>query len=1055
MKKPISFRIHLAISAIALPAATILSLAPVTATAQVTTSRLRGVVTDAVGDPLVGATVVIDHSGGKIKKTAITNDNGSFSFTGLIVGGPYNLQVSSPGKVTGKQSGLSLKAGSNPLLNLSLSDQAVERIEVSGARVSPSLRGTLFDTQDIDNTPSQTGDLKDIIRRDPNAYVEGNSLFIGGNNNRFNSVTIDGIRQDDDFGLNASGYPTQRSPIALKTIEELSVNQSPFDVRYGNFLGGNVNVVTKSGTNDVEGSVYIAHKNDKWVGKKTKDQSVASDFDLSRMGFTLGGPILEDKLHYFVAVEGLRSSSPSRSGVSGSGADLEAEEVFASDVLTVQQISRDVYGFDAGTVGQPLEENDLKFLAKIDYQINDDHRLETKYQRSAGNNINATGVRDDRLPLTSNWYERKDSLETLSLRLFSDVTENLSTKLEASIKKVKTRQDPLNGNGFMQADVTTPNGATVRIGPDEFRHANELDNDTIHFAAEGNYLLGSHLITAAIEHDQYDINNLFGPTSNGVATYDSFEDFAAREPSELEYQNAVTNNIDDVRAKWGYDVTTLMLQDEYQITDAVVTRYGVRAETYSSRGSIAYNQNFSDRYGFSNTSDLDGKQNILPRFDITYQPSRKISLKTGMGLFGGGTPNVWISNNYSNDGITSNDVSTDSASGFDGRNIPEDLANQLQAGDGSTNALDPDFKLPQSFKFNTSAMYNFDLRSLGKNYQLEFNYTYSKVKHGLLWKDLARNLDSVDNNQPNAVGPDGRAIYDTTPEDSDDEGSFNSSRRTDMLMTNTDKGFGHTASVKLSKRFESGFNITGSYAWQRVQDIIPGNSSRAVSNYGQVAVGRDPNNPDLATSNYERKHRFMITADYSKDFIGDLLTTVSLFLERRSGQPYSYTFGGNSRNLSRLFGEPSEFSRRNRMLLYVPKGDGSDVIYADGFDVDEFNAYLAKNGLDKYRGKIAPRNAFSGDWTDNMDLRLSQELPAYNDDHRARFVLDIENVPNLLNKKWGQVRNPDFPYTKNIVDVSYDQTTGKYIYSNLDTSPDDVNSLQSVWQMSMALYYYF
>ena len=224
-----------------------------TASAQVTNSRIRGTVTDATGSFVSGATVSITHSKGMIRKVGETNDEGVFAFTGLKVGGPYTIKVSSAAYRSQTLEGLSLKAGSNPPLGITLQITEVEKITVTAGRVAPSLDGKLYDSLDVANQPSVGGDLKDVIRLSADAYVDGDSLSIGGNNTRFNSITVDGIRQDDDFGLNYSGYPTQRSPISLGSVEELSVNQTPFDVRYGNFLGGNVNVVTKSGSNEVEG----------------------------------------------------------------------------------------------------------------------------------------------------------------------------------------------------------------------------------------------------------------------------------------------------------------------------------------------------------------------------------------------------------------------------------------------------------------------------------------------------------------------------------------------------------------------------------------------------------------------------------------------------------------------------------------------------------------------------------------------------------------------------------------------------------------------------------
>jgi hypothetical protein len=294
---------------------------------------------------------------------------------------------------------------------------------------------------------------------------------------------------------------------------------------------------------------------------------------------------------------------------------------------------------------------------------------------------------------------------------------------------------------------------------------------------------------------------------------------------------------------------------------------------------------------------------------------------------------------------------------------------------------------------------------------------------------------------------------------------FNPRRGYDMLLTNTRRGYGHSASVSLQKGFDFGLFVFGSYAYQNVQEVSPATSSRSVSNYALHAV-TDPNNPDLAISNYERKHRFTFAAEYSYPIVSyftdekpwkNMKTSLGLFIETRSGQPYSWTFADSNfgDNLARIFGEEREFSRRNHQLFYVPKGDDSDVIL-NGIDPADFNKFLKDTGLEKYRGRIVPRNAFHSDWFSKWDVRVTQDIPNPVDGHRAQFVIDIENVGNMLNSNWGRVTSVPFPYMAPAVDLSYDQATGRYIYTNLrGTNPNSVDILASIWRMSVGLIYDF
>jgi len=1024
--------------------------------AQMTSASYRGTVLDADGKPVAEAEVVLELPAAQVRKQALTTTNGQFAFTGLRVGGPYTLKASKEGMQDTIRGDIQLNAGNNTGDVFTLGKAEV--MKVTGAREMQTSSRSSFFGSDIRSAPSVRQDIKDIIRRAPDAVVDNGRLSVGGSNNRFNSITVDGMRQDDSFGLNSNGYPTQRSPISLQAIQEISVERSPFDVRYGNFLGGGINVVTKSGTDDYEASVYVTRQTDGLTGKKTKDRSFKSDFEENRLGLTLSGPIIKEKLHFFANIEGLTSTSPSSVGALGSGAPYQVERVTVDDVAQVQEIANRVYGFDAGVPAKSQKEEDLKGLLKLDYTINSDNRLEFKYQRSQGNNVSSGSANERNLYLTSYSYNKTDAMDNTSLRLFSDWSDALSTKVEISNKKVTTVQEPLNGNGFMEAEIKTPATGSIFLGPDRFRHKNELENSSNLIAAEANYLVDEHLITGGVQVEQIDIFNLFVPSSNGVVTYDTIAAFEAKTPSRFVYNNAVSNNANDLAADWGYNVSTVFLQDEWQLTPRLTARGGIRAELYSAKGDIERNENFVNRYGFSNTEDISGKQTLLPRLALAYKANDDLRFRGGFGLFGGGTPGVWISNSYTNDGVSQDDVTVTNAAtmaGFDGRNIPDSIKSQLITGDGNVDALDPNFKIPQSYKFQTGLDYKFDIPEVIDDVMFDLNYTYTRTRYGLLWKDLRRDNASFQNNLPTATGPDGRAIYDTSPATNTAGQEFNISRGYDMLMTNTDKGYGHTASMSLYKRFNNGWNVSTSYAWQDVQDVNPGTSSTSTSNYGIVPIQFDPNNPGLDRSIYETKHRILLSTGYETSFFDDLMSSVNFFFERRSGQPYSFTMGGQRDTLARMYGESSTFSSRNRMLFYVPKGDGSDVVL-DGIDEADFNAFLNKYGLDKYRGKIAPRNAFFSDWVQKLDMRLSQELPGYGDTGRARLAIDVENFPNFLNKKWGQVKQVDFPYMAAVADVSYDAATNRYIYSKLrSTTPDSIRLLESVWKMQVAVYYDF
>jgi hypothetical protein len=1047
------------------------------AAAQVTTANLRGTVQSADDKlPMAEVELTLLHIPSGTRQTAKSNSDGGYAFTNLRIGGPYQLTAEPIGFHPVLIENIFLTAGKTRDVPIEIQLQT-EVIEVRGTAVPRNTSGrTVVSANEINSLPSVGRDPRDLVRRNPEASVEGTdrTLSVGGANSRYNSVTIDGVRQDDDFGLNTSGYPTRRSPIALGAIEELAIESAPFDVRYGKFLGGNVNIVTKSGTNDFHGQVIGTYSSDKLLGDEANGApDLKLDFSEYRYGATVGGPIVKDRLHFLASVEGLRATRPVSAGPLDSGATNVTTRVTQDEMARAQQIARDVYGFDAGEPARNLDENDLKLLGKLDWTIDRRHRVSATYQRTAGNQLQAVTASDTSLPLSSNWYDARDTLNTISGHLFSKWSDKLSTELEVSGKLVSSRVPPLSGNGFMQATIVTDKGTAstaddgrIVLGPDEFRHANELDNNVLHTKAEANYLTGPHLFTGGVEYEDLSVRNLFVAASRGVVEYANLDRFEAMMPRQIRYSNAVTNNAEDGAADFSVGTATVYAQDQFKLTPDITVQGGVRFEVYHTDDEITRNPNFIARNGFANTSTLDGRSLLMPRLGVSYLPFDQLNLRAGAGLYSGGTPTVWMSNNYSNDGVRLSTVtSTDPAilAGFDGRNIPQALKDQVAAGNGNVDALDPDFKLPSVWKLSTGADYALDIPGVGtygKGIELKVNYTFSKARNAVIWQDLRRNSSRLPgatgaNNLPVGETQDGRPRY---------ADAFNVNRGYDMLLTNTTRGYGHVASIVVQKGFPFGLFVSGSYAYQNVKEVNPGTSSRSVSNYGLAAVV-NPDYPALATSNYERKHHLTGVVEFSRAVVGDLVksrpwkdmkTSFGLFVESRSGQPFSYTFADGNRGttLGKLFGEELTFASRNRQLFYVPRDD-SDVILM-GIDPTDFNTYLKKTGLEKYRGQIAPRNAFHSPWIHRFDVRIAQDLPNPLKGQRARLVLDIENVGNLLNSNWGRQQSAPFPFMVSSVDVSYDAASGKYVYQNLRLPYGNrIDVLASVWRMSLGFMYDF
>ena len=1006
---------------------------------------------------MLAVTVTIhDDSTGSIKDS-VTNDDGEYAFTGLQVGGPYRLTAEMEGFQKVEIKGIFLSAGKTRDIDVQMKLQA-ETIEISGTAVARNTSNkTIITSQEIEELPSISRDPRDLVRRTPEASVEGSdhTMSIGGMNTRFNSITVDGVREDDDFGLNSSGYPTRRSPIAMNAIQEMTVESAPFDVRYSKFMGGNVNIITKSGTNDFHGQLLTTYSSDALLGNKIGGQTVTGvKFSEVRYGAALGGPILENKAHFFVSIEGLSAESPVSNGPAGSGAVNISSKVTQDDLAMAQDIAKRVYGFDAGVPNHPLDETDFKIFAKGDYQPANNQRLVFSYQRTAGTQDTSSSSTDQTLTLSSNWYNEADTLNAFTARLYSDWSDKLSSQVTLDGKLVSSRPNPLNGNGFMAAQIRTASGGTITLGPDDFRHTNRLDNDVLHAKAEANYLEGKNLITGGLEYELLHIDNLFIADTNGGAIYPSLAAFEAMQPTSITYSASVDGKPEDASANWSSGLLSAYAQDQLKISDQLTVQGGFRVETYITGDKIAVNDNFVGRYGFSNTATMDGRSILMPRVGVTYLPLDDLNLRAGFGLYSGGSPNVWVSNGYSNDGVRiasafSQDPNV--VNGFDGRHVPQGLVDMIKQGNGNVDVLDPNFKIPSAWKLGLGADYAFLKGAL-----LKLSYTFTKTKEGVNWIDLRRNAAFINFNQPVGETVDGRPLYDP---------NFNVHRGYDMELTNTEAGYGHVATLSLEKSFPFGLYIVGTYAFEHVLEVNPANSSRSVSNYAYVAVV-DPNNPTDAISNYEREHRFTLAIDFSKPIIAeftdsspwkDMKTTIGVFAEARSGQPYSWTFGDSSfgQSVGKIFGEDTNFSSKYNELFYVPKGDGSDVIL-NNIDQATFDKWLKDTGLDKYRGQIVPRNAFTSPWYKRVDMRLAQDLPNPFHGQRLRAMIDIQNLGNLIDHNWGRSQLAPFPYAMPAVDVGIDQPTGKYVYSNLrPANPFVTDVLASVWRIGVGLMYDF
>jgi len=1061
----------MAVSAIALSVAGI-------ASAQVTTSSIRGQVSDADGGAVSGATVVITHTPSGTVSAAVSGANGTFSSRGLRVGGPYTVEVTGADFTPVTVTDIFIALDQTYPLNLTVSGaRTLDTVVVTGSQLQSGFSSqgltTSLGLEALNEVVTIDRDITDAAELDPFASVNVQSggakeLTIAGANNRFNSLTIDGVALNDRFGLNANGYPTQRSPISFDAIQSLSVETAPFDTEYNGFTGGTINAVTKSGANEFHGSAFYFKTDDSMAGSKIGDRKVDRSFEEKTYGGTFGGPIIKDKLFFFLSYDKYEEAAALNRGPTGSGA-VNIEDVTPADVAEISDIMSTVYGFDVGDFGggvPPVE--DEKILGSIDWNITNDHRAKFTYIKTEGASITEQNgnnfLQGADLAYPSSWYNNSEKLESYIGHLYSDWTPNFSTEVKIAKTTQASGADSLNGAEFFLGSVETSTGTVIAFGPDRFRHGNELDQEFMQYKLKAEYLLGDHTLKAGFEREEVDVDNLFAQNSEGTYAFASIDDLRNQLAYRVSYANAITNDENDLRAIWGYNYNSVYAQDTWDIRDDLSLLFGLRYDYYESKGEIRENQNFIDRYGFSNTNDLDGLNVFLPRFSFKWDASDDITVRGGLGKFSGGAPSVWVSNSYSNDGVINGEVFEGSSSGpsiiavpntpdpDSGNYIPANLLDQLAntSPDGSVNALDNSFEIPSTWKANLGVAVN-----APGNWLLTADVLYNKLENAPYWYDATCG-------DPVSAAPDGRPVY-----------SCGGAPQA-ILVGSVDKGNSLLWAVTASNDWETAIgdiDLFTSYTHADVNDIGMGTSSTATSNYSDTAR-YSYQNPRTGTSNFEVEHQFKMRLNWEKEFFRDYATKASLFATRRSGQPYSYTFNTTGRN--DVFGINESSADDAGATFYVPSGFDDPLFSANSFGGDvnlqqDFFSYIATSELNEYKGGIAPRNGDNSRWSTIVDLRLQQELPGAMKNHRTFLFLDIENLGNLIDSNAGRIERTRYEYKRLVSAATIEN--GQYVYgfpgldgiwgtgdrdeSTFSTSKNSEILNQSLWQVQIGVKYEF
>lgn len=1017
------------------------------ALANETTSAIKGQIKGPSGNPAAGTKITIVHLPSGSTKETETNDAGYFTAKGLRVGGPYRVVVDSDVFADQTFNNINLQVGADYPVNVTLEPQSdIEQIVVTGRPISRMSGGTgpaaTFTLEDLENQPAINRDLRDIVRIDPRVTIDDSrgSINCGGGNPRFNSLTLDGVRMNDNFGLSSNGYPTIRAPFSFDSIEQVAVELAPFDVQYGGFTSCNINAVTKSGGNEVHGGMFFDYTNDSMKGDKIEGEDYDNgDYTEKRYGFNVGLPLIKDSLFLFTSYEKLEGVKQYNYG------GLDTGSVSAADVARVQQIAQDVYGYDAGGMPSSAPVEDEKILVKLDWNINDDHRANLIYNYNDGFTLSQSDAYSNTITLDNHFFKQSAEFTSIIGSLYSDWSDEFSTEVRLGKSELDQTVRSLDAaSSFGEMQIRTADGGTIYIGPDDSRQSNALSYETVTAKIAGTYYLDQHTITAGYEFEELDVFNQFVQHTQGEWRFKSVNDFEAGLADRIYYNNAAgTNNPTDAAANFSYAQHTFYVQDEYSFTDLDATlTFGLRYDKYTSDDKPNYNENFTNRYGFSNQATFDGIDLIQPRVGFEWYATDALEVRAGVGLFSGGNPNVWLSNSYSNDGITN--ISAYRSGGIDlfntpnvnggtpGYEVPQDMYDEVAntvigSGDSSVNAVDPDFEMPSEWKYSVGATYTTE-----DEYVFSLDYLFTKRKDAAFLKDIA-------------LQDSGETTFDGRPILKSKEG-----RRGDLLLTNVsgDSGESHVISAAMSKRFDNGISLQLAYAYTDSTDVNPMTSSVASSNYGNLAT-YDPTNPGAHTSDYEIPHRFTMTLGYTTELFDGYNTRFNLFSETYKGLPYSYTFNDRDND---VWGDNN--SNGSRQLMYIPEVNDPNVVYnMTPEEVTEFNQWISAQGLE--RGQISGRNRQNADWFTKVNFKMTQELPGFMPGHKGEVFFVIDNLTNMLNDDWGVLKKGSF-VGNSMVTVDLDDQ-GRYVYSNFtpNNGKTATQSSASVWEMRVGVRYTF
>lgn len=1052
----------------------------------VTTSAIGGQITDNTGEPLAGASVVAIHTSSGTKYGAAADFDGFYRISGMRTGGPYTVTISYIGFNNFVKEGVRLNLGGTERISIQLeeSSTALDEVIVTGQSneifdSSKTGSGTTINSKKINSLPTVSRSIADFARLTPEAQIRGdNEISISGQNNRYNAIYIDGAINNDVFGLSGAGTnggQTGVNPISIDAIESFQVNVAPYDVKIGGFSGGAINAITKSGTNEFEGSAYFLFRNQDLAGKTPgleddEEGEKLPEFTAQTYGFRIGGPIVKDKLFFFLNYERQDDETPQPFEGSYDGDSGLAGLANFSDFLQTQ------YGYNPGTFDsntRTLTSNKLIF--KLDWNINDNHKLSFRNNYVKADFFGIGRSTSTNITFDNSGQNFESITNTASLELNSTFGNNLANNLIIGYTRVRDDRN-INGDPFPFIEINDGD-ARIFAGSERFSTANLLNQDVLTFTNNFQIYSGKHAITIGTHNEYSDITNIFFGRNFGEYTYNSLQDFFDDDPNEFRSSYSVLGGVgDDSVGSAEFELYQLgfYAQDEIQLSDNFRFSMGLRFD-FPIWDDGRTNTDFNNRtVGLLEAAGKDLESGLVgqgPRTQAHLSPrvgfnwdakgNKKTQIRGGLGVFTSRIPLVWPGGAYNNTGnnVANTRIFRPRNAG-DPNNVPRfnpDINTQFREDgifQGNIDLLSNDLKLPQTFKASIAI----DQR-LPEGFTISGELLSNTTITGLRLEDV--NLVGT---QFTTTGAGPRANFGGRRVDDTYGGIY--------LISNTGEGKSWNASVTLSKNFYSSFidvRAQATYSYGDSDVLFEGTSSQNISNFAFNESVNGSNNLTLSTSDFAQGDRFLanITADFK--WSENVKTTLGLFYEGADGTPFSYVVGGRD-NLIDDTGEsfvalpfiPATFE--DAQLIDDLARDGTVNATAQQ-QWEALNIFIENDEyLSERRGQFAERNSSRARMSHVVDLKLAQDF-SFNvgeKKHTIQISADIFNFTNLINKDWGRrffTSGFDTATLLNFEGFEADGTTPTFtINDRIDgalNNIDDAGFQSSRWQAQLGLRYSF